>query len=208
MQIDPDTLNPEAAYRLLSGLVVPRPVAWVSTLSATGVVNLAPFSCFTFVSNRPPMLGVNIGRKGDQRKDTARHILARGEYVVHIGSSAQLHAIHESSVEHPEEVSEADLLGLATLPGDRVAVPRLVDAPVAMECRLRQVIPFGEAGAEFVVGEVVLFHLREGLLRDGKVETQALDPVCRLAGPNYATLGEIITLRHIDKTAKLMPAGQ
>lgn len=202
MQIEPHTLTPEATYRLLSGLVVPRPIAWISTLSPAGVVNLAPFSCFTFVSNKPPMLGVNVGRKAGRRKDTGAHIHSRGEYVVHIGDSSQLNAIHESSEEHPEDVSEADLLGLATVPSETVAVPRLRDAPVAMECRLSQVIPFGETGAEFIVGEVTRFHLRDGLMHDGKVETLALDPVCRIGGPNYATLGRIVTLRRMQQTAK------
>lgn len=202
MQIDPNELDSEATYRLLSGLVVPRPIAWITTLSASGTLNLAPFSCFTFVSNKPPMLGVNIGRKAGRRKDTGAHIHRLGEYVVHIGNSSQLHAIHESSEEHPEEVSEAELLGLTAVPSDTVSVPRLADAPVAMECRLSQVIPFGHTGAEFVVGEVTRFHLRDGLMRDGKVETLELDPVCRLGGPNYATLGRIITLRRMAQTAK------
>ena len=197
MQIAPDTLTPDATYRLLSGLVVPRPIAWISTLSPGGVVNLAPFSCFTFVSEQPPMLGVSIGRKAGRRKDTASHILSRGEYVVHIGDSSQLHAIHESSEEHPEDVSEAELLGLATLPGETVAVPRLRDAAVAMECRLSQVVPFGNTGSEFMVGEVTRFHLRDGLVKDGKVDTLALDPISRIGGPNYATLGRIFTLRSV-----------
>ncbi|QHI98578.1 flavin reductase family protein [Xylophilus rhododendri] len=209
MQLDPASLTPEATYRLLSGLVVPRPIAWISTLSPTGVVNLAPFSCFTFVSNKPPMLGVNIGRKAGRRKDTGAHIHHRGEFVVHIGDSSQLEAIHESSAEHPEDVSEAALLGLATVASDTIAVPRLAAAPVAMECRLSQVIPFGETGAEFVVGEITRFHLREGLMKDGKVETLALDPVCRIGGPNYATLGRIVTLRGMAQTAKsVLGSGQ
>lgn len=202
MQIEPTTLTPEATYRLLSGLVVPRPIAWITTLSPSGVLNLAPFSCFTFVSNKPPLLGVNVGRKAGRRKDTGAHIHHRGEYVVHIGDSSQLNAIHESSAEHPEDVSEAELLGLATAPSETVAVPRLADAPVAMECRLSQVIGFGDTGAEFIVGEVTRFHLRDGLVRDGKVETLELDPVCRIGGPNYATLGRIVTLRQMKQTAK------
>lgn len=202
MQLDPSALTPEATYRLLSGLVVPRPIAWITTLSPTGVVNLAPFSCFTFVSNRPPMLGVNIGRKAGQRKDTGANILLSREYVLHIGNSSQLHAIHESSAEHAADVSEVELLGLATLASDTIAVPRLADAPVAMECRLSQVIPFGDTGAEFFVGEVTRFHLRDGLMRNGKVETLELDPVCRIGGPNYATLGRIVTLRGMVQTEK------
>ncbi len=202
-----DSLDPEATYRLMSGIVVPRPIAWITTLSAQGVVNLAPFSCFTFVSNKPPLLGVNIGRKAGRLKDTGAHIHERGEYVVNIGHGGQLHAIHESSAEHAPDVSEAELLGLATVPSGHIAVPRLADAPVSMECRLERVIPFGLTGAEFFVGEVLAFHVRSDLLQAGKIDTRALDPVCRIGGPNYATLGEIITLRGMAQTAKNVVGG-
>ncbi|THU05049.1 flavin reductase family protein [Lampropedia puyangensis] len=202
MQIEPKDLNPEVTYRLLSGLVVPRPIAWITSLSADGVVNLAPFSCFTFVSNKPPMLGINIGRKAGRYKDTGANIHANGEFVVHIGNADQLHAIHESSAEYPPHVSEVEDLGLTTAPSSTIAVPRLEQAPVAMECKLHQVIPFGETGAEFFVGEITRFHFRDGLVRDNKVETMELDPVCRIGGPNYATLGRIVTLRRMQQTDK------
>ena len=202
MHIDSQSLDPEKMYRLLSGIVVPRPIAWITTQSIAGVVNLAPFSCFTFVSNKPPLLGVNIGRKAGVRKDTAANLLATRECVVHIGNRGQLAQIHESADEFPPEVSEVDALGLAAVPSTAVRVPRLADAPIAMECRLDQVIPFGDTGAEFFVAEVLCFHFRDGLLRDGRVDTRALDPVCRIGGPNYASLGEIVTLRTLPQTAK------
>ncbi len=195
-------LDGEQTYKLLSGVVVPRPVAWVSTRSAAGVVNLAPFSAFTFVSNKPPMLGINIGHKAGVRKDTAVNILANGEFVVHIAHSGQTPDLHASAVEHAPDVSEVELLGLRTLPSHLLAVPRLQDAPVAMECRFHSVTPFGNTGAEFYVGEVLCWHLREGLLHNGKVDSFALDPVCRLAGPNYATLGQRLTMQTIAQSAK------
>jgi len=202
MSIAAGSLSPEATYRLMSGIVVPRPIAWITSLSQAGVVNLAPFSCFTFVSNKPPLLGINIGRKAGQRKDTGSNIHLKGEFVVNVGDASQMVAIHESSAEHAPDVSEAELLGLGTVPSDVVGVPRLVDAPVSMECRLERVISFGDTGAEFIVGEVLVFHVREGLLHDGKIDTRALDPVCRIGGPNYARLGEIVTLRGMAQTAK------
>jgi flavin reductase (DIM6/NTAB) family NADH-FMN oxidoreductase RutF len=195
-------MSPQDNYRLMTGIVVPRPIAWVTSLSAAGVVNLAPFSAFTFLSMKPVLLGINIGRKAGQRKDTANNIQRSGEYVVNIGDGSQMHAIHESSAEHAPDVSEVELLGLATEPCEQVRVPRLADAPVSMECRLEQVIPFGRTGSEFFVGEVVAIHVREGLLHNGKIESVALDPVCRLAGPNYATLGEIVTLRGVASAPK------
>jgi flavin reductase (DIM6/NTAB) family NADH-FMN oxidoreductase RutF len=202
MSLLASSLGPEALYRLISGVVVPRPIAWVTTLSEAGVVNLAPFSCFTFVSNKPPLLGINIGRKAGRRKDTGANIHALGEFVINIGDSSQMAQIHESSAEHPPEVSEVDVLGLATAACETTRVPRLRDVPVSMECRLERVIAFGDTGAEFVVGEILVFHIREGLLHNGKVDTRALDPVCRIGGPNYATLGKVVTMRPVEQTDK------
>ncbi len=210
MQIDADSLDPEQTYKLLTGVVVPRPIAWVTSLSTQGVLNLAPFSAFTFVSSKPAMLGINIGRKAGRRKDTAEHILARREYVVHIADMPLTEAVHASAVEHASEVSEADLLGLARADSAHVGVPRLLAPPVAMECRLHSVTPYGDTGAEFFVGEVLCWHLRDGLLRNGKVDSVELDPVCRLGGPNYAALGRRVTLRPVAQTAKttLEPGGE
>lgn len=202
MQLHADELDPEQTYKLLTGVVVPRPIAWVSTRSEHGVVNVAPFSAFTFVSNKPPMLGINIGRKAGVRKDTANNILQAREYVVHIADVALTEAVHASAVEHGPEISEADLLGLRLLDNLCVSVPRLEAPPVAMECRLHSVTPFGDTGAEFFVGEVLCWHLRDGLLKNGKVTSADLDPVCRLGGPNYAALGRQIALTPIAQTAK------
>ena len=202
MRILAADLDPQQTYKLLTGVVVPRPIAWICSRSPAGVLNLAPFSAFTFVSTKPPLLGVNVGRKAGVRKDTGHNIHAIGEYVVHIGDVSLVQAIHESAVEHAPDVSEVELLGLQTAPSDRVSVPRLTAPPVAMECRLHRAIEFGDTGAEFIVGEVLVFHVREGLLRDGKIDSSVLDPVCRLAGPNYASLGRVISMRPIAQTDK------
>ena len=188
-------LDPQQAYKLLTGLVVPRPIAWITTQSTSGVLYVAPFSAFTFVSHQPPMVGVNIGRKDNgSLKDTGNNILAKGEYVLHIADASLLQPLHDSAEDHPPEVSEVQVLGLQTIPSDLIAVPRLAAAPVALECRLHRSIAFGDSGSEFMVGEVLAFHVRDGLVRDFKVDTQALNPICRLAGPNYATIGRVTTL--------------
>ena len=202
MLIDAQELDAEQTYKLLTGVVVPRPIAWITTRSAAGVVNVAPFSAFTFVSNKPPLLGVNIGRKAGLRKDTANNIISRREFVVHIANSRLTPEVHASAVEHAPDVSEVDLLGLVTLPSLHGSVPRLQAAPVAMECRLHSVTPYGDTGAEFFVGEVLCWHLRDGLMVNGKVDSFELDPVCRLAGPNYATLGQRVSLQPIAQSAK------
>jgi flavin reductase (DIM6/NTAB) family NADH-FMN oxidoreductase RutF len=202
MRIDPSDLAAEQAYRLLTGIVVPRPIAWVTTLSGDGVVNLAPFSAFTFVSPKPPMLAISVGRKAGVYKDTAHNILNNEEFVVHIADSTLMTAVHESSTEHPPDVSEVEELNLETLPGERVKVPRLAVAPIAMECRFRQCLEFGETRSRLVVGEVLVFHIRDGLLNNGKIETEALDPIARIGGPRYARLGEIFTLKPVFQTSK------
>jgi flavin reductase (DIM6/NTAB) family NADH-FMN oxidoreductase RutF len=202
MRIDPAYLDAETAYRLITGVVVPRPIAWVTTLSGSGVLNLAPFSAFTFVAPKPPMLAISVGRKAGIYKDTAQNILNNEEYVVHIADSSLMNAVHESSTEHPPDVSEVEELRLSTLPGERVKVRRLAAAPIAMECRFRQCLEFGDTRSRLIVGEVLVFHIRDGLLNNGKIETEALDPIARIAGPRYAKLGEIVTLKPVFQTSK------
>ena len=203
MRIDPAYLDAETAYRLITGVVVPRPIAWVTSLSGSGVAQPRPvLSAFTFVSPKPPMLAISVGRKGGIYKDTAQNILNNEEYVVHIADSSLMNAVHESSTEHPPDVSEVEELRLSTLPGERIKVPRLAAAPIAMECRFRQCLEFGETRSRLIVGEVLVFHIRDGLLQNGKIETEALDPIARIAGPRYAKLGEIVTLKPVFQTSK------
>ena len=202
MEYAPEDLAPRERYKVLAGFVLPRPIAWVTSLSGNGVVNLAPFSAFTFVSPKPPMLAISVGRKGGIYKDTAQNILNNEEYVVHIADSSLMTAVHESSTEHPPDVSEVEELRLSTLPGERIKVPRLAAAPIAMECRFRQCLEFGETRSRLIVGEVLVFHIRDGLLNNGKIKTEALDPIARIAGPRYAKLGEIVTLNPVFQTSK------
>jgi len=202
LQIDPATLDAEQAYKLLVGVVVPRPIAWVTTISGAGVVNLAPFSAFTFVSPKPPMLAISVGRKGSVYKDTARNILASEEFVVHIADTSLIEPLHRSADEVPPDVSEVDLLGLETIASIRVRPPRLLRAPIAAECRLRHCIELGDTRSRLLIGEVVLFHFRGGLMQAGKIDTRALDPICRLGGPSYAALGETVTMAPVRQTSK------
>jgi len=198
----PSSMDPEETYRLMTGVVVPRPIAWVTTLSGDGVLNLAPFSCFTFVSNKPPMLGINIGRKAGLRKDTGRNIRERGEYVVNIPDESMAEVVHASAIEHPAEISEVDILGLDVIASDHIAVPRLRDTPISLECRLHSATEYGLTGAEFVVGEILAFHIRDGLTVHGKIDTADLRPLSRIGGPNYAALGQITRMKAVGQTPK------
>ena len=129
MDIPAAGLDPEATYKLITGIIVPRPIAWVTTLSPGGAVNLAPFSAFTFVSNKPPMVGINVGRKAGRLKDTGVNIHAGGEFVVNIADETLIEPVHLSAIEYAPEVSEADLLGLELKASQAVRVPSLAAAP-------------------------------------------------------------------------------
>lgn len=198
MDIDLKGMGKDAIYKLLVGAVVPRPIAWVTTLNDAGKVNAAPFSCYTFVSSQPPLVAVSMGRVRGGAKDSSRNAVARGEFVVNVAQSSQAKELHLSSTEHPPEVSETELLGIATAPSIKVSTPRIAEAPVAMECRYVQTIEFGELRAQLVIGEVLHMHVRDDLYRDGKIDSVALDPLGRLGGPRYATLGEILTLPSVE----------
>ena len=204
MDILADALGPEATYKLLTGVVVPRPIAWVTTISKAGVVNLAPFSAFTFVSNKPPMVGINVGRKAGQMKDTGRNIHDIGEFVVNIADETMIEPVHLSAIEYAPEISEAELLGLELAPSTSIRVPRLLAAPISLECRLHRVIAFGDTGSEFMVGEIIVYHIRDGLYEDGKIDSAKLRPICRIGGPNYAKLGEIVRMKPISQTEKTL----
>lgn len=194
MKIESSSIDAAQAYKLLSGIVVPRPIAWVTTRTSRTVVNLAPFSCFTFVSNDPPMVGFNVGVKATGLKDTAANIAANREYVINIADDTMIAKVHRSSAEFPPDKSEVENLGLATVPSDHIDCARLRDVPISMECRFDSATWFGRGNThQFIVGEIICFHIRDALYQNGKIQTASLRPICRLAGPNYAVLGEIVT---------------
>ena len=184
MIFDPETMDATACYKLLIGSIVPRAIGWTSTLSADGIPNLAPFSFFTVVSRKPPMVSLTIQPRSDRRqlKDTLTNIRATGEFVVNTVWLPQANAMHASSVEFAPGVDEFRAVGVPRVPSDLVKPPRVANAPVSMECRLEQILPMGEVGDHVVFGRIVRFHVADALaLEDGRVDTAALQPVGRLA---------------------------
>lgn len=191
--VDREALDTETAYRLLVGCVVPRPIAWITTVDASGRVNVAPFSSYNYVATSPPMLAVNIAlRAGDGAiKDTARNILESREFVVNVATEATMDAMHRSAWEYPPDVSEAEVLGLELLPSRHVRAPRIASSPVQMECRLDQAVTLGRGVNTLYIGEVVAFHLSEAVYDGRRVDAEKMRPVARLGGPFYSGLGEI-----------------
>lgn len=193
-------LSEREIYRLLTGIVVPRPIAWITTRSEDGGVNLAPFSAFIILANDPPMIGVSIGRRGAELKDTARNIQRTGQYVVNSPHLSQAEFVHLSSQELPHHVSEVETLGLGTIPSDTIDPPRLAGVSTAMECEYVRSIEFGNTKTQLIVGEVKVIHIKEGLLDNGKIDTASLEPLGRVAGPRYAGIGAVTTYRGLQHT--------
>lgn len=194
MIIDPSTLGHHDVYKLMMACIVPRPIAWVTSMTADGIVNAAPFSAFCSVSTEPPMVGVNVGRRGNALKDTARNIHARKEYVINIADETLMEQLHKCSTEYPPGISELAEVGLETAPSEFVQTPRIAAAPVQLECILFKVLEFGIA-SQFFVGEIKRFHIRDGLCFDNRIETAKLRPLARVGGPTYARLREFVTMK-------------
>jgi flavin reductase (DIM6/NTAB) family NADH-FMN oxidoreductase RutF len=192
--IDGDRLDTETAYRLLVGCVVPRPVAWITSVNDQGLVNAAPFSSYNYVATSPPMLAVNIATRPGSglTKDTARNIASSREFVVNVATEQDMDLMHKTAQEFGPEVSEPDALGIALLPGKHVRVPRIASSPVQMECKLDQIITLGRGVNTLFIGEVVAFHLSDAVYDGHRVDSVAMRPVARLGGPFYAGLGDII----------------
>jgi flavin reductase (DIM6/NTAB) family NADH-FMN oxidoreductase RutF len=179
-----------AAYQILNAIIVPRPIAFVTTVAETGVVNAAPFSYFNGVTASPPMISISIGRRGTERKDTSRNLARTGEFVVNVSTVALARALSVAAGDFPADVSEAQKTGLALLPGQAVRVPRIANSPVHLECILDRIIEVGDGPVDLVLGRVVLVHVRKDLLdEEGRIVTERLDPLARLAGLQFAPLG-------------------
>ncbi|HPF34680.1 MAG TPA: flavin reductase family protein [Candidatus Krumholzibacteria bacterium] len=199
MIIDPAEQDLRANYKLLIGSVLPRPIAWVSTADAEGRPNLAPFSFFTGASPQPPMVVFSPLRRfsDGQEKDTLVNIRATGEFVVNVVTEELVEQANDTAVEFAPGVSEFGEAGLTAAPCETVRAPRVAESPVSMECRLVQVVDLGPqaaGGGAVVIGEVLRFHVRDDLIDDGRIDTEALHPVGRLAGAEYTTLGRRFTL--------------
>ncbi len=196
IRIDPAEQTRKDNYKLLIGAVVPRPIAWVSSLSVAGVPNLAPFSYFTIACQDPPMLLFCPQRRADGTiKDTQRNIAATGEFVLHIVSEALVGPMNQTAAEYPPELSEWDQTQLAAAQSERVAPPRIADAPIAFECRVEQQLSVGGlTGADIIVGRVLLVHVRDDVYNDGYVLLESLQPVGRLAGHDYARVTDTFSL--------------
>lgn len=190
MLLDFASLTPLEAYRWLTATVTPRPIAWVSSLSAEGIDNLAPFSFFQVISDDPPTLMINIGSHDDGRlKDTLRNVQANGELVVQLVSFAQAELMNASAALLPHAVSEFEHCSIASGPSLRVRPRRVLGSPVAFECRVAEIQPYPRQApnCHLIFAEVLLAHVDDAVLGDqGRVDPRRLDLVGRLGGKAYS----------------------
>jgi flavin reductase (DIM6/NTAB) family NADH-FMN oxidoreductase RutF len=184
--IDPSTIAPINTYKLLVGVVVPRPIAFVSTLSPEGVPNLAPFSFFTVASANPPVLCFTASYR-EPRKDTLVNIRATKEFVVNIVSEEFAAKMNVTSGEYAYGVDEFAMSGLTAAPSDEVRPPRVKESHVNMECKLLQTIEVSNQplGGTLILGQVVRFHIDDAILEEFRVDPDALAAVGRMAGNTY-----------------------
>lgn len=189
MVIDPAETGAANVYKLMVGVIVPRPIAFVSSISPEGVLNLAPFSFFTGISANPPVICFSPMVRGSdsQRKDTLHNIEATGEFVVNIVSEDFAERMNICSAEFPSDVDEFAVSGLTPAPSDIVRPPRVGESRVNMECRLVQVVHISAKplGGSLVIGEVLRFHVADELVSDYRIDPDVLRAIGRMGGPTY-----------------------
>ncbi|HDG8500275.1 TPA: flavin reductase family protein [Staphylococcus aureus] len=199
---DAQSLTARENYKLLIGSIIPRPIAFVTTLNQDASVNAAPFSFFNIVNNHPPMIAFAVQRAGGKRKDTALNIERTGDFVVHITDEDNVQDINETAAPLAYGDSELSRTELSLLTSTTIKTPGIKDAKMRFECKLSQMILLGDVldGADLIIGEIVTYHIDDSIYEgDFKINPHALQAVSRLAGNDYAKLGETFTIKRPEK---------
>ena len=191
VDLDPEVVGRRAFYATLNSIVVPRPIAWVSTRSADGVLNLAPHSFFTVACVEPPMVQfTSVGRK-----DSLNNVEATGEFVVNFAAEPLFERVNATATNFPPEISESEAVGLTTEPARTVAVPRVAESPVAIECTLHTTLELGDSTV--VIGRVRHLAIDAAVMVDEHPEIRLLRPLARLGKDEWSTIGEIRSISRI-----------
>jgi len=194
MDVVPSQLAHREFYNILISAVAPRPIAWVSTLSASGQPNLAPFSFFNAVCAKPPLLAFAPGMRSPRRaiaggepKDTLRNVRETGEFVVNVVTYEVAEAMNLTSGEYEAEINEFEVAKLTSAPSKVVRPARVAQSPVSFECKLHQILDFNPdpEGGSLVIGEIVSIHIDEHRLKEGRIDRDSLDLIGRMGGMQY-----------------------
>lgn len=199
MDIDMETLGADAAYRWMTMTVVPRPIAWVTSIDGEGRVNAAPFSFFTCLSANPPLVGITIMSRQGRSKDTLANACEMGDYVINIASEENLIALNKTSIEAPRDFTEPQYAGLHLIPSRKVRPPAIQDAPVHLECRYETDLAFGYDDGQnhpthLLVGRIVAMDVDDGIMHDGYIDPVRLKALGRLGGPLFCQSTQLMRL--------------
>ena len=194
MKVDPANLDVKESHKILTSIIIPRPIAWVTTLNEDGSVNAAPFSFFMGVSTKPPRLAISVSAKGGEIKDTSRNIIKNSEFVVNIVTNANVEAMNSTAGLYDYGVEELKIAGLSTSESEKIAPPCIKESPVSMECKLEKVVEIGDKNHFLFIGEVVLFHINDDMFENGAVVSQKIHAVGRLEGSFYSHVSDIFEL--------------
>jgi flavin reductase (DIM6/NTAB) family NADH-FMN oxidoreductase RutF len=197
LSIDPASLSERENYKFLIGSIIPRPIAFVTTLSKDGILNGAPFSYFNIVSSNPPMISLSIQRRAGQQKDTARNIIDSKDFVIHIVDEQNVEKINQTAASLPSDQSEVELANLTPIDSVKISVPGVKEAKIRMECSLEHYLELGcldTPGCDHFIGRISQFHIESELYEKGRIDARGLAAVSRLAGNHYAKIGEIFEI--------------
>lgn len=184
MRFDMQKLSGQERYKIMASSIVPRPIAWITSVSADGLRNAAPFSFFNMMGNTPPTVTIGLMPQEGRLKDTAANILATGEFVINLVDEEHAEAMNLTCIDAPADIDEIDLAGLAVEPSETVAPPRIATAPVSMECRMLSSVVTGPLQT-IVIGEVTMVHIRDEFVLDAErcyIDTPRLGLVARMHG--------------------------
>lgn len=200
MKIVPSTLHEKALHDFYSSVIVPRPIAFVSTVDGEGRYNAAPFSAFTRLTMDPPILVFASGRRGSKKKDTVMNIEAVGDFVVNMVDENMAEAMNQAATNYPPEIDEIKEVGLTALKSDMVKSPRIAEAPISMECRLVQTVEIGNKPnrSSIILGEILIVHIRDDVITQGKIDPLKAKIIARLGDDDlYCRTTDVFKMKRV-----------
>ena len=199
MQFDPNELDYSAVYKLLTGAIIPRPIGWISSISEDGINNLAPFSYFNAVGDDPPHVMFSVGRGNNINKDTLNNVLNTKQFVVNMVTEALAEKMNLTAQSVPSHVDEFALAHIDSIQSIKVKPLRVKESPITFECELVHhyfLEDHKNGGACVIIGRIVMMHFDESVLMDNyKINLESYKPIARLAGSNYAKIGELFSVK-------------
>ncbi len=199
MQFESNKTDPSVLYKLLTGIIIPRPIGWISTIDSNGINNLAPFSYFNMVSSDPPCVMFSTRRENNKNKDTLNNVLQNGQFVVNLVTLEVVEQMNATSEAFPADVDEFIITNLTPIDSVSIQPKRVKESPIHLECEMihHYFMDNNEGGgACIVIGKIKTIHIDDSILMENnRINLDVYKPVARLAGSNYSTLGELFSIK-------------